>query len=366
MIKDIFEIVAPTRLAFDKDPIGLQIGTWNAQVDKLLVSLDVNEQVVDEAISIGAQMIFCHHAIFYKPISKIIVDSPEGRIINKIIKNNISIYVAHTNLDIVDDGVNDVLVNSLGLEEIDILQTTKIDNFKKLVVFVPKSHHQLVLNAINDAGAGSIGDYSHCSFNVAGMGTFMPLEGSSPYIGDYKQVSEVDEIRIETIIDDTIQTKVISAMLAAHPYEEVAYDIYNLEMQAKKYGIGRIGNYKTPILLSEFMDKVKKTLNLSVLQTAGISKETIKRVAVCGGSGAKLISSAKSKNADVFLTGDVSYHDAQWAADNGLILINAGHYQTERLIVPIVTKKLKELFDNNGLDIEVIASEINTDPFQFM
>jgi len=365
MIKDIFEMVAPTRLAFEKDPIGLQIGTWNALVNKILVTLDVNEQVVDEAISKDVQMIFCHHAPLYKPISKIIIDSPEGNLINKIIKNNISIYVAHTNLDIVNDGVNDVLANSIGLEEIDILQSTKIDNYKKLVVFVPKSHHQLVLNAINDAGAGFVGKYSHCTFNVAGTGTFMPLEGSSPYIGDYKQVSEVDEIRLETIIDETIQTKVISAMLAAHPYEEVAYDIYNLEM-GKEHGIGRIGNYKEPILLSDFFDKVKIALNLSVLQIAGIRKKTIKRVAVCGGSGAKLMSSAKLKGADVFLTGDVSYHDAQWAADNGLILINAGHYHTERLIVPIVTKKLKELFDYYSLDVEVVTSEITTDPFQFM
>ncbi|OEH86173.1 Nif3-like dinuclear metal center hexameric protein [Desulfuribacillus stibiiarsenatis] len=366
MLRKILEQIAPPHLAYDKDPIGLQIGSWSRNVSKILVSLDMNEAIVDEAITIGAELIVCHHAPFYKPLSNILVDTPTGKMIEKLIKNNISVYVAHTNLDIVEDGVNDALANALGIENIEILEVTKKEKMKKLVVFVPEDTHQQVLQAISDAGAGQIGNYSHCSFNISGTGTFKPLAGSNPFIGSQGELEKVKEIRIETIIPEGIQAKVVQNMLNAHPYEEVAYDIYPLEIEGSASGIGRIGSYEQAMQFSEFLDKVKLVLNLSTIQVAGPSNKLVKKVAVCGGSGSKFIANAIQQQADVYITGDVTYHDAQWAEQQNLTILNAGHYPTEAIIVPKLTAMIQKRCNDEGCSIQVIPSIVNTDPFHYM
>ncbi len=366
MIRKIFEELAPVNLALDNDPVGLQIGSWNSPITKILVTLDVNQHVVDEAIANGADMIFSHHAPLYRPIAKLLTDTDQGRMLQKLLVHNISVYAAHTNLDIVAGGVNDVLAGALGLDQIDILKTTQADILKKLVVFVPRSHHQQVLEAMAAAGAGFIGNYSHCTFNTDGVGTFMPLADSNPYIGEQNRMERVEEVRLETIVDQRIEQKVIDAMKAAHPYEEVAYDIYRLDLSGKEYGLGRIGRYSEPLSVDDFLRRVKTSLSLSSLQITNHDRTAIQTVAVCGGSGSRLIADALCHKADAYITGDITYHDAQYAAERGLLLVNAGHYQTERLIVPAIAKRLTEAITSCQLPIEVIASQVSTDPFQII
>lgn len=366
MIKKILEIYAPAHLAMEKDPVGLQIGTLDKSFKKVLVSLDVTEEVVDEAVTLGADLIFCHHAPLYRPIATIHTDTPQGRMIEKLIKNDISVYVAHTNLDIVQGGVNDSLAKAIGLQNLSILQTTQIQKIKKLAVFVPSTHHQQVLDAISSAGAGWIGNYSHCSFNVEGYGTFMPRDGANPYIGTLEKLEKVSEIRIETIFPESMQKQVIEAMLAVHPYEEVAYDIFPLDNEGSTYGIGRVGTYAAPKLLEDFIVDLKTALSLTTVQIAGARREFVFKVAVCGGSGGRLIQQAISVGADIYVTGDITYHDAQYAADNGIMIVNAGHYQTESLIVLQAVKDLQALNEKFQQSIEFIPSKVVTDPFEYM
>ncbi|OEF96208.1 Nif3-like dinuclear metal center hexameric protein [Desulfuribacillus alkaliarsenatis] len=363
MLKDIFEKLAPPNLAMEKDPIGLQIGTWSRNVTKILVTLDVNEKVVDEAIALGAEMIYCHHAPLFKPLNQINLDSPTGRMIEKLIKHNISVYVAHTNLDIVNGGVNDALAEALELENLQVLYPTNHDSLKKLAVFVPVDYKDKVLNALSNAGAGWIGNYSHCSFQLQGNGTFMPREGTIPYIGEQNVIEEVEEIRIETIFQASIQKTVIEAMIDAHPYEEVAYDIYPLDNKGQKYGLGRTGYYKEPLTVEEFIEKVKQTLSITHLKIVPSKIEKIEKVAVCGGSGSKFIFNAYKEKVDAYITGDVSYHEGQWAVDNGVMVIDAGHHQTEHLVIAKVTKYLEDEIKQLNLNIQTIASTVNTNPF---
>lgn len=366
MLKKIFETIAPPHLAMPNDAIGLQIGSWNQTVDKILVTLDVNEDVADEAIALGAQMIFCHHAPLYKPLSRISTDEANGKMVKKLLLHDISVYAAHTNLDIVFGGVNDALADALQLQNIRILYPTKTDMLKKIVVYVPVTHHQQVLQAMGDAGAGAIGNYSHCTFNVQGTGTFLPGEASNPYIGEAGTLEHVDEIRLETVVDASNMQRVIQAMLAHHPYEEVAYDIYPMDRAAAEFGLGRVGEYQEPVAYEEFISRVKAVVSADFLQIAGKTGQSIKTVAVCGGSGGKFMSHALANQADVFISGDITYHDAQWAAEHGLFVINAGHYQTEHLVVEQVSKQLQRLLAEQGKQVEVVSSSIHTDPFAYI
>lgn len=366
MLKKIFEMVAPPHLAMPNDSIGLQIGSWDHPVNKILVTLDVNEEVVDEAIALGVQMIFCHHAPLYKPLSRILTNEPGGKMIKKLLLYDISVYAAHTNLDIVTGGVNDALAKALQLQNIRILYPTKTDMLKKIVVFVPVSHHKQVVQAMCDAGAGAIGNYSHCTFNIKGTGTFLPGEDTNPYIGKEGVLEEVEEIRLETVVDAGNVQQVVQAMLKNHPYEEVAYDIYPLDRVATEFGLGRVGEYQEPVPYEEFINRVKDAVSADVLQIAGKANAAISTVAVCGGSGGKLLSHALANKADVYISGDITYHDAQWAKDHGLLLINAGHYQTEHLVVKQVTKQLQQLLLECGEQVEVIPSSVYTDPFAYI
>jgi len=268
------------------------------------------------------------------------------------------VYSAHTNFDIAFDGLNDGLANILELKNVNILETTKVEKLYKIAVYVPVSHEDSVRNAMAKSNAGHIGNYSHCTFNTKGIGTFMPLENSNPYIGSKGHLEKLDEIKIETVCRKKNLDKIIQEMLKAHPYEEVAYDVYELSIEGDKYGIGRIG-YLDNMTLGSFAKIVKEKLNLQDLKIVGDINKEIKKVAVVSGSGAEFIAKAYFINADVIITGDVKYHDAQDAIEMGIAVIDVGHFGSENIFSDIMTEYLR----NNLINVEMIKSNTYINPF---
>jgi len=319
------ETLAPPALAQDWDKIGLQVGRADALVQRVLVCLDVDDELVDEAVEAGCQLIVSHHPLFFNEVTGVTGATAAGRTALKAIENRIAVYVAHTNLDKAPDGINDALADALGLIGKQALETT--ERLLKLVVFVPGRALAEVKSALGNAGAGIIGLYSHCGFASPGTGSFRPLPGAEPSEGQVGMDNEVQEYRLEVEVDRVALPAVVQAMKAAHPYEEVAYDLYELQNVTGRYGLGVIGGLKKPLALPDFIDLCRDRISPQ-LRIAGLAR-TVERVAVCGGSGASLIEAAGAAGADVFVTGDVRYHDAQRAIASGLVVIDAGHDATE-------------------------------------
>jgi len=271
---------APKHLAEDWDNIGLLLGSPEQSIHKILVTLDVDRDAVRQAVSMGADMIVAHHPLIFKGISNIRTDLPLGNMLCDLIKNEIAVYAAHTNLDSAACGVNDILAQKFNLKEVQPLTSVYQEKLYKLVVFVPNSHIEQVRNAIAESGAGHIGNYSHCTFTSQGIGTFLPLPASNPFIGQQNKLERVDESRLETIVPEQLRSSVINAMLAAHPYEEVAYDEYLLLNKHNNYGLGRIGQLTKPMTLADFAKQVKEVLMANSLAVAGDAQKTMKKVAV--------------------------------------------------------------------------------------
>ncbi|RFU65733.1 Nif3-like dinuclear metal center hexameric protein [Peribacillus glennii] len=361
----LFESFSPRGYAMEGDPVGLQIGRLNTPVSKVMIALDVLEEVVDEAIQKGVQLIIAHHPLLYRPVKKIMTDVPAGRIIEKLIKNDIAVYAAHTNLDVAINGVNDLLAEALELENTEVLVPTYHPSYKKLVVYVPKDAEQLVRDTLGNAGAGNIGDYSHCSFTSVGIGRFLPGEDANPTIGTQGKPQDVEEVRIETIFHEEIEKKLLSAMIKSHPYEEPAYDVYRLENKPKPLGLGRIGTLREEMSLEQFAGHVKAALDVNTVRAVGDMNSRIKRVAVLGGDGNKYITQAKFKGADVYVTGDMYYHTAHDAMMLGLNIVDPGH-NVEKVMKKGVAAILTSLSNEKNFEVDFIASEVNTDPFKFI
>lgn len=361
----VFEKLAPKSLAMDGDKIGLQIGTLQKQIKKIMITLDVLEDVVDEAIREQVDLIIAHHPVIYNPLKTVITDNPSGRIVEKCLKNDITVYAAHTNLDVAIGGVNDLLSEALQLENTEVLVPTYEDSLKKLAVYVPEDHVENVRNALGAAGAGNIGNYSHCTFNSAGTGTFLPNDGANPFIGEQGKLAQVAEIKIESIFPASIQNKVMNAMLRVHPYEEPAYDIYPLENKGFSLGLGRIGVLKKEMTLREFAEHVKTSLDIAGVRVVGNMDSSVRKVAVLGGDGGKYWPKAKFKGADVFVTGDIYYHVAHDAMMEGLNMVDPGH-NVEKVMKQGVQRYLQSFIDEKKYGTTVITSKIHTDPFQFI
>lgn len=351
---------APKNLAYDWDNVGLQVGAMNDTTKKVLVTLDVLESTVDEAIEQDANLIIAHHPMIFKPLKSIDFNSPKGRVIKKLIEHNITVYAAHTNLDIANGGVNDLLIDVFPITKKTNLIPFKNEALFKLVVFVPVSHETELRNALSDAGAGHIGAYSHCSFRAEGQGTFKPLEGTNPYIGTKNELTVVDEVKLETIVAEEKLPSVLHAMEAAHPYEEVAHDILPLKQTGQAYGLGRVGELENPVPFDEFVNQVKKAYSVDTLTVVSKNEKTVKKIAVLGGSGQSYINQAKKMGADVYITGDITFHQAQDAMEMDLQLIDPGHYVEE--IMKVATKSYLE---KHFPQLEVNESNVNTNPFQF-
>ncbi|WP_438351655.1 Nif3-like dinuclear metal center hexameric protein [Paenibacillus sp. FA6] len=359
------EQLAPKHVAMPDDRIGLQLGTLQKDIHNVLIALDVNDEVVEEAIGLQVDLIIAHHAIIFRPLKHLQTDTPMGRLYEKLIKHDIAVYISHTNLDVTEGGMNDWMAEALGIENGSPLEDLHTEELSKLVVFVPKSHHQQVLDAILGAGAGAIGDYSHCSFNIEGYGTFMPLEGTEPFIGKQGRMERVEEMRIETIVPHGIRSKVIQAMLKAHPYEEVAYDLYAMNLKGRTLGLGRVGKLNRPMLLAEFVEVVKQNLQVDHVRVVGDLQRSIRKAAVLGGSGSRYVSPSIYRGADVLVTGDIDYHTAQDALMAGIAIIDPGH-NTEKIMKSKVADWMRGKLQNAKVETKVHVSEVNTEPFQFM
>lgn len=364
-ITQLMEELAPKHYAVENDKIGLQLGTLNKEVPKVLVALDVTEEVVEEAIEAGANLIIAHHAIIFRPLAHLQTDSPAGRLYEKLIKNDIAVYIAHTNLDVAEGGVNDLMAEALGLTGLSPLEDVHTEKLKKLVVFVPEDHLEKVRDAVFHAGAGWIGKYSHCSFNIDGTGTFIPEEGSDPFIGKQGKLEQVREVRLETIVPQSAERRVVQAMLKAHPYEEVAYDLYQLDLKGRTFGLGRVGRLAAPMTLGELCEQVKQAYDVPALRLVGHPGRTVHKVAVLGGSGSRYVRHAQFAGADVLITGDIDYHTAHDALAAGIALIDPGH-NVEKIMKQGVADYLQKRLAEKKSGTQVIASQLSTEPFRFV
>lgn len=340
-IISLIEEVAPISLQEEYDNAGLQVGDKNNEATGVLLCIDVTEDVIDEAVQKGFNLIISHHPLLFKGLKNITGKNYIERVVIKAIKNDISIYAAHTNLDNAQGGVNFKIAEKLNLEDVRILSPQK-GKLLKLVVFTPIAAADEVREAMLNAGAGKIGNYDMCSYNMAGYGTFRPCDGAEPYCGEVGAMHREDEVRIEVILPDYNKNKVLGAMLKIHPYEEPAYDIVQLENANAYAGSGVIGELCNPMDEMEFLKMVKNIFSVGTVKYSPLTGKKIKRVALCGGSGAFLINDAIRANADLFLTGEVGYHNF-FMAEKRILLVEAGHYETEQytkdIFCDIITKK---------------------------
>lgn len=359
-IAEYMEELAPPQLAEDWDNVGLIVGSRQKKVERIMLCLDASSEVVDEAVENKVDMIISHHPLIFKGIKKINDESSIGKRLLKLAENSISLYSAHTNLDTCEDGVNRQLAQVLELINIINLNTYREEEVFKLVVFVPVSHNDAVREAVSREGAGWIGNYSSCTFSTCGTGTFKPLEGTNPFTGSIGKLEKVDEYRLETVVPESRLKRVINSMIKAHPYEEVAYDIYPLKIKGKTYSLGKIGNTNKPVDLMEFAELVKEKLKIENVRVIGGCKDKISRVAVFCGSFDRDWVDFDSGEFDVLVTGDVKYHDAVDIVEAGKCVIDAGHYGTERIVLPSLKQMLARKFNN----VEIILSSMVKDPFK--
>lgn len=359
------EELAPLGWAESWDNVGLQVGDPGRPVERVLVALELTGGVVEEAIQARTDLVVVHHPPVFKPLKALRFDSPAGRRLERLIQAGIGAYAAHSNLDQAEGGTNDTLAALAGLKEHEVLLKAGEERYVKLVVFVPRGHEDAVRDALGRAGAGHIGNYSHCTFQTPGTGTFLPLEGTNPFLGKQGTLERAEEFRMETIVPESRVQRAVQAMIAAHPYEEVAYDIYPLSIPGRVRGHGRIGRLEQFVTLGALAGRLKEALGISNLRLVGDLAGKIETVAVGAGSGGMLVPDAARRGADVLITGDVDYHDAQDAADAGLCIIDVGHYASERIVVPPVAAYLRRRLTEDGLTVEVMEAQAGCDPFVF-
>ncbi|MFO7878800.1 MAG: Nif3-like dinuclear metal center hexameric protein [Bacteroidales bacterium] len=358
-ITDALETFAPLQYQESYDNAGLIVGNSNAEIESVLLSLDVTEEVIEEAVQLGAGLIVAHHPIIFKGLKKLTGRNYVERSVIRAIKSDVAIYAAHTNMDAVANGVNRILADKIGLENIAVMNPRR-GLLKKIHVFVPSEHADAVREAAFTAGAGQIGEYDNCSYNTEGKGSFRAGEGSNPYVGRKGETHFEEEIRIEMVFPDHMQAAVLNAVLKAHPYEEVAYDIYTLDNAWNQVGIGLVGELKNPWNPMDFMTSLKKILGQAHLRYTRPVGNEIRRVAVCGGSGSFAIQQAKAAGADLILTADVKYHEF-FDADDQIMIVDAGHYETEQFTKELFSDVIQKNFPN----FAVRFSNVNTNPVNY-
>ncbi|MBA5628477.1 Nif3-like dinuclear metal center hexameric protein [Moheibacter lacus] len=353
------EKLAPLTYAEDFDNVGLLVGDPNAEILKVLVTLDTTEEVVKEAIEKGANLIVSFHPIIFSGMKKITGRNYVERVVQLAIKNDINIYATHTALDNSQFGVNHQIAQQLDLKNTEIL-IPQNDTLRHLVTYVPTADAANLRKALSEAGAGSIGKYDYCSFNLEGTGTFRPKEGANPHIGEIGKIQYEPETRISVIFNKDLEGKILSALKKNHPYEEVAYEIFKLENKNQTIGIGMVGELENELEEKEFLKFVKEKMQTEMIRHSKFLNKKIKKVAVLGGSGSFAIANAKRTGADVYLTADLKYHYF-FQAENEILLADIGHYESEQFTKNLLTAYLSEKFPN----FAVQKSEINTNPVHY-
>lgn len=360
-----FETFAPPYLAMGNDPIGLAVGSAKQPVQRMLVTLDVRPETVEEAIEKKVDFIFAHHPPIFRPAKNLVTDDPQIQMYADLLKHDITVYSAHTNLDVAEGGMNDWLAEAIGLEQTEVLTPTYTEAYKKLAVFVPVTSEETVRRALHDAGAGEVGDYKDVSYTLEGLGRFTPQEGAHPSEGEVGKPESVEEVKIEMILPEHKVPHVVDALKEAHPYEEPVFDLYTIDHYQKQYGVGRIGNLSEPMPFQVFLEKVKQVFGVDGLRYIGGEEDRmIRRVAVLGGDGGKYYTDALKKGADAYITGDVYYHTAHDMQTAGLTVVDPGHH-IESICKEPLTRLFTQWAKEEEWDVEILPSEVSTEPFRF-
>ena len=362
-IKELFPLLdemAPLAYAEDFDNVGLLVGNQENEVSGILVCHDALESVIDEAITKNCNVVVCFHPILFSGIKKITGKNYVERSVIKAIQNDIAIYAVHTALDNHKNGVNKIFCDALGLKNTKIL-VPKQNFIQKLITYTIPENAEQVRNALFDAGAGKIGNYEDCSFNSQGIGTYMGNENSNPEIGERLEFVEAPEIKIEVTFEKHLQSKILKALFSNHVYEEVAYEIYDLQNAHQNIGLGMVGELETPMNESEFLALVKNKMQCGGIRYSSLLGKSVSKVAVLGGSGSFAIKNAIQAKADVFITADLKYHNF-YEAENQIVLADIGHFESERYTKNYIVDFLKEKITN----FAIVLSEENTNPVKYL
>nr|WP_321231734.1 Nif3-like dinuclear metal center hexameric protein [uncultured Psychroserpens sp.] len=354
------EALAPIAYAEDFDNVGLLIGDKNAKISGVLVTLDTLETVVDEAIEKDCNLIVSFHPIIFKGLKSLTGKNYVERTVLKAIKNDIAIYAIHTALDNALKGVNDIICNTLGLVNKSILIPQK-GTIKKLTTYVPVGNANTLRTQLFKVGAGNIGNYDNCSFNAEGTGTYRGNEGSNPTLGKKGELHEEQEVQISVTFNKHIESKLLSTLFEHHPYEEVAFEVTTLDNYNQNIGMGMVGELKNEQSTTLFFEFLKEKMNVSCIRHSEISKASVKKIAVLGGSGSFAISAAKRVGADVLITADLKYHDF-FSAENDIILADIGHYESEQFTKNFLVDYLSKKITN----FAVVLSTTNTNPVKYL
>lgn len=358
-IASALESIAPLTLQEDYDNAGLIIGNPDVDCKGILVSLDVTETVVEEAAKMNCNLIVAHHPIIFRGIKKLNGKNYVERTVISAIKNDIAIYAIHTNLDNVLEGVNRKIAEKLGLENCKALLPKK-GTLQKLVTFVPGKNADAVHKSLFEAGAGAIGKYDECSFNVEGTGTFRAKEGSNPFVGKIGESHHESEVRIEVVFPSYLQEEIINSLKTAHPYEEVAYYIHELENVEDNTGSGLIGEIASSTTETQLFNSIRNAFHLAVIKHTPFLNKPVNKIAVCGGAGIFLLKNAIASGAQVYITSDIKYHE-YFDAEGKILLVDIGHYESEQFTIELLIELLQQKFPN----FAVLKTEIDTNPVNY-
>ncbi len=361
-IKNIINLLdqwAPAAYSEDFDNVGLLVGDASKKCTGILVSLDCIEAVLDEAIKEKCNLIVCFHPIIFSGLKKITGRNYVEKVVIKAIRNNIAIFALHTRLDNHPEGVNKILIDKIGVVSSKVL-IPKPSGIKKLSTYVPSEQSDAILDALHKAGAGAIGNYTECSFTLEGTGRFRGKDFSNPHLGKPLEKKQISEVQIQVVFESHLENSIENALIEAHPYETIAYEIYTLDNTLSSVGMGRIGTLNKPMKEDEFLSFIKNKFNPESIRHSPLIGKDIKTIAVLGGSGSFAITDAKQQNADAFITADLKYHQF-YEGEKDLLLIDVGHYESEQF-----TKKL--IFDyliKKMPSFAVVLSRSKTNPVNY-
>lgn len=355
-INELLNKIAPYKTAYDFDNVGLLLGDGERQVKKIMLALDVAPEVVEQAVAEKVQLLITHHPLIFKPMKKITADDPVGKMILRLIENNIAVIAVHTNWDIATHGVNDILANLVELDNIRVASDVYNKDFVKLNLFVPTTHTKQIIELLDSLQIKIFGNYQSCSFTTEGTGRFKPLVGAKPFVGTEQELSSVAEERIELVMPRSRVHEVLNQVKAVHPYEQMAYDVMTVEQPCAEHGLMRIGDVPEPMDAMELAEHIKEVLNLEYAFVSHPEKP-VGKLAVCGGAGADFIEAAKRAGADALLTGDIKYHEAQSAKYLDLAVIAIGHQESEETAMYWLANMLQKQASLKNIKIMMAKQE---------
>ena len=354
-VKDIYQVldkIAPFDTAYDYDNVGLLVGDENQTVQGILLALDLTEAVVAQAIATKSNLIITHHPLIFKPLKKIVQQDFAGKLINSLIKHEISYIAMHTNLDRASNGVNDVLAEVIGLENVHTITEEERGSLVKLAVYIPQTHTEKLLALLEEQAISFSGKYAACSFTSSGLGRFKPLQTANPYLGVLNIMQEVIEDKVEFLVPKQKITELLMAIKAIHPYEEIAYDSYEMLTKERQLGILRTGTLNKALSVEQLANILKNKLQLTGVRASNLEKQ-VSCVAICGGSGADYIKTAIKAGADVLVTGDLKYHEAQEAQNMDLAVIALGHQESEQPVLKALASRLQQVLLETAITVAV-------------